>query len=130
VTPPVYRMAGIPKATWYRWIGTLILADKDPRGHYKICPRERHLLWIAGILHRRLGICAPQLAPLLGRLREMSAPERDALLDNLVIVQTGRRTFSFHDHIDAVPQIRPLAIYPLVELRMAALSRVSLGGTR
>jgi hypothetical protein len=115
VTEPLYLAAGIPKSSWYRWLGRLILAEKDAHGYYHLCPREMKLARIAGALHK-LGIREPQLAPLLGRLREMSTLERSALIENLVVAQTGRRTFTFHDRLEDVPQIRPIAIYRLAGL--------------
>jgi hypothetical protein len=115
VTAPLYATCGIPKSSWYRWLGRLVLADRDPAGRYSLCPREQRLARIAGALHR-LGIREPALAPLLGRLREMSAPERAPLIDNLIVVQTGRRTWAFFDSVDAVPQIRVLAVYRLADL--------------
>ena len=112
---PVYLTAGIPKSSWYRWLGKLILAEKDSRGRYQLSPREAGLARIAGALHK-LGIREPQLAPLLGRLRELAPRDRAELVENLVVVQTGRRTYSFFDSADEVPQIEPIAIYFLKEL--------------
>jgi hypothetical protein len=119
VTAPLYATCGIPKSSWYRWLGRLVLANRDASGRYSLCPREQRLARIAGALHR-LGIREPQLAPLLGRLREMSAPERAALIESLIIMQTGRRTWAFFDTANAVPQIRALAVHRLIDLLEAS----------